>query len=195
MQVKGSTKTKPQFILFTCLVLSTNVWWWYLVRFRSVRKEFPLLLNATPEAFNKLPSKLSDVLKLSVGVHCFTAEARVWLNSLKNTFRHVCWLLCQKMAPHCHGNRGSMICSPHIKRTHLERISCLWLHGGSSNDSHVVSSSHSNLALLNSVCSRGPCSSLQPPTEKVSEFTDAAPTTLHKNMIVITAWCRGYIRL
>ena len=56
------------------------------------------------------------------------------------------------------------------KRTHLERISCLWLHGGSSNNSHVLGifshAAHSDLALQSSASNRGPCSSLQPPTEE-----------------------------
>lgn len=100
----------------------------------------------------------------------------------KNTFRHVCWLLVE-VVPCCRGNQGSMICSVQRKRTHLERISCLWLHGGSSNNSHVLASSHaahSDLALLSSAYSRGPCSSPQPPTEEIWVYWCCANNTAQK---------------
>lgn len=77
------------------------------------------------------------------------------------------------VVPRCRGNRGSMSRSLQRKKTHLERISHLWLNVGSSYNSHVLASSqaaHSNLALLSTACSRGPCSSLQPPTEEIRVY-------------------------
>lgn len=89
----------------------------------------------------------------------------------------------REVVPCCRGNQGSMICSPQRKRTHLERISCLWLLGGSSNNSHILASSHaahSDLALLSSAYSRGPCSSLQPPTEEIWVYWCCANNTAQK---------------
>lgn len=83
-------------------------------------------------------------------------------------------------------------------KTHLVRISVFEVHKGSANNSHILApfqAAHSDLALLSSVYSRGPFSSPQPPTEKMSEFIDAVPTSLCRNMTVITVWCGGYIRL
>lgn len=101
----------------------------------------------------------------------------------KNTSKNVCCLPCQTRFPVAIETRVLWSALCRVRRLIWRGFHVSGCSGGSSNNSHVLSSSHaahSNLALLSSASSRGPCSSSQPPTEEISEYTDAVATALHK---------------